>query len=76
MLGRTMAQISLECNTDVSMLTPRLVRTSQVYHPIPDDQQWRIPLLMELLEVRSSNLVIQNLDSVEITQLIADMCIM
>ena len=76
LLGRTMAQISLECNTDVSMLTPRLVRTSQVYHPIPDDQQWRIPLLMELLEVRSSNLVIQNLDSVEITQLIADMCIM
>ena len=74
LLGRTLAKISLECNADVAMLTPKLVRTCQVYHPMPDDHQWKISLLMELLEARSSNLIIEHLTSAELTELIDNVC--
>ena len=73
-LGRTLANISLECDAAVAMLTPKLVRTCQVYHPIPDDQKWRVPLLMELLGARSSYFKIEHLTSDEVSKLIDDVC--
>jgi hypothetical protein len=38
---------------------------------VPDGEQWRIPLRQELLQLRQVHLVVENLDSKEISDIIS-----
>ena len=74
LLGRTLEKISSECHTELVSLTPNTVKNTLKYFPIPDDQKWRAPLLLELLDAREQNLTIENLTSNDIKYLIDNIC--
>jgi hypothetical protein len=50
LLGRTLCKIGFNCGVAPSDLSANLVKSSLQYFPVPDDQQWRVPLLMELID--------------------------
>ena len=70
LLGRTLFKIGSECGVDHADLTLTMVRNSRQYFPVPDDQQWRVPLLLELLDARSDRMSIENLTSNQISDII------
>ena len=73
-LGRTLGKIAAECGVSSSVLSPSTVKRNLFYFPVPDDQQWRAPLLTELLDVRSKHLFIENLISDQISLIIDNIC--
>ena len=74
LLGRTLGKIASECGVEASALDPSLVKRSLLYFPVPEDQQWRVPLLWELLDTRSNLLTIENLTSDQLSSLIDNIC--
>ena len=74
LLGRTLGKIATECGVEPSGLSPTTVKRSLGYFPVPDDQQWRVPLLLELLDVRSKKSTIENLTSDQILSIIDSIC--
>ena len=74
LLGRTLWNISSECGVDLDGLTPQVVKKSLRYFPVPEQQQWRVGLLFELLEARSNTKKIANLTRVEVENIIEDIC--
>ena len=74
LLGRTLGKIAAECGVNILALTPTIVNRLLRYFPIPDDEQWRVPLLMELLDVRSNQCSIENLTSDQISLIIDNIC--
>ena len=74
LLGRTLCKIGLDCGVAPSDLSANLVKSSLQYFPVPDDQQWRVPLLLELLDARSDKMTIENLTSNQISDIIDNIC--
>ena len=74
LFGRTLGKIAAECGVSPPDLSPRTVQRNLLYFPVPDDQQWRVPLLFELLDARSKLLTIENLTSDQIFTLIDSIC--
>ena len=74
LLGRTTSRIALECEVEVGSLNPNEVKLNMKYFPVPEEQHWRVPVLSELLEVRSSNSGIENLTPADVTQFIDIIC--
>ena len=58
----------------LGQLTAQLVNKKLVYFKVPDGEQWRIPLLQELLKLRQGHLKIDNLNSMEISNIIDHLC--
>ena len=74
LLGRTLCKIGLDCGVAPSDLSANLVKSSLQYFPVPDDQQWRVPLLLELLDAHSDKMTIENLTSNQISDIIDNIC--
>ena len=70
-----MRRISTECGVELAALTPQAVKRSLRYFPVPDDQHWRISLLLELLDARDKKIMIENLTAEEIVNIIEEVCI-
>ena len=43
---------------------------SLVFSPIPENEEWRIGMLKELLDIRTNDLVLENFSKVEIDDMI------
>ena len=56
------------------VLTAPIVKKKLVYFEMPMEEQWRVPLLKELLKVRQGNLKLGNMDNTEISFLIDYLC--
>ena len=74
LLGRTTSRIALESNVGLENLQPNDVKLNLKYFPVPEEQEWRVSILSELLDVRSSNSVIENLTLVDVNQFIDIIC--
>ena len=71
-LGKTLRQILDDCRltgSGLGQLNAQLVKKNLLYFMVPDGEQWRIPLIQELL-----HLVVDNLDSKEIGDIIDHLC--
>ena len=66
LVGKTLSKLALELNCDRSAVSASLVKRLD-YHPISDQEKWRVPLIMELIDARKRRLVIPgfNLDEIE-----------
>jgi len=53
-----------------------LVKQNMIYNQIPLDQEWKLPILYELLKVKDDNFVLNNFDDKEIATMIIDQLIM
>ena len=76
-LGRTLRHILDDCRltwSGLGQLNAQLVKKNLLYFMVPDGEQWRIPLIQELLQLRQGHLVVDNLDSKEIGDIIDHLC--
>ena len=51
-----------------------LVKSSMKYYDVPEQQEWRIPLLHNLLFVRSKDWIVDEFDDHELEEMIAYVC--
>ena len=72
-MGRTVNRIGIECNIGRESVAPAEARNVR-YFPPPREEEWRIPLLLELLDAREGRSVIPGIDSAEIELMINRVC--
>ena len=77
MLGNTLRQLLDKCSmteSGLDVLTAPLVKKKLAYFEMPVEEHWRVPLLQELLKIRQGHLKLGNLDTMEISYLIDNLC--
>ena len=72
--GSNLRNISRDCQTDIKSLTPATVKSNMKYFPVPDEEQWRIPLLSNLVSIRTEDLLIENFENTELDNIIEYVC--
>ena len=55
-------------------LTSYDVKTKMQYCTVPKGEEWRIPLVYNLLSIKSNELSLLNFDNKEIDQILEDVC--
>ena len=60
--GCNLKNISISCNTEISDLTPSIVKDKMKYREIPNEESWRLNTINDLLLVREGDLFIPNFD--------------
>ena len=71
-IGKNMGSICADFRGET--VTPGSVKMKLKYVPVPEEDTWRLPPLKELLEVRSGQATLSNLDSEDISALINILC--
>ena len=76
-LGRTLCRMKAECDVSkaVGLLTPGAVKRNMKYSHIKEGEQWRINLILELIEVRARKLGIPDFETNEVDEMIKHLCI-
>ena len=75
-MGRTLRSLVEQCSTTgVECLTATLVKRKCCYFSPPESQEWRGPLLRELIKIRDGQLEVQNLDMEETNLMIDHLCL-
>ena len=75
-MGQTLRSLVDQCGlTDVEDLSASTVKKNCNFFPMPDAEQWRAPMLRELISSRDGQLVIENFASEEIKDLIDHLCV-
>ena len=70
---RTISRIAVDCKIGKELITPVDVR-KLCYFPPPSGEEWRIPLLLELLEAREGRSDIPGVHAAEIDFMIGQVC--
>ena len=74
MYGNNLQKISKLCNTTSDELNPMVVKQNMCVYPCPVGEEWRIQMLMELCELKSNDLVVENFDNTEYDDFIEYLC--
>ena len=72
--GKTLSRICADTNLVRSSLSPSSVKKSMEYFCVPAGQDWRVDMVLELLNLREGSLEIDDLESDEVTTLINYLC--
>ena len=72
--GSNLQYIASDCKTDINSVTPSLVRNVMSYVDCPEDELWRVPLLMNLINIRSSEMFLDNFEDDELYNIVENIC--
>ena len=72
--SKNLSQIAKETKTEIKELTPHIVKKEMQYFAVPEEEQWRIPFLHNLLRIRCEEWTIDNFANSEIKELIEYVC--
>ena len=72
--GKNLRNIMLLCNKDNTSLVNENDLDNLTYNPIPENEIWRMDLLNELMNTRSSSLEVPGFTSDELTDIINIVC--
>ena len=72
--GNNLHMISKMCDTEIGGLSTILVKNKVKYRQMPVDEEWRIPLLTEMLFARENNVEIEGLSRIDINHIIMYVC--
>ena len=61
-LCKNLNTIADDCNVLVDNLSKNFVEQNLTFSKLPDDQNWKIPLIYELLDLRSNNFSVDDFD--------------
>ena len=74
-LKSNLRNIAKDCKQKtVDDLSPSLVKNNMVYFDVPDNEEWRISLLHNLLLVRSQQWTVEQLEDKELEEMIEYVC--
>ena len=71
-MGKNMGRIEKDLKSD--KITATKVKKELRYFPVPEEQAWRIPFIKELIEVRSGNATMSNIEAEDVTKMINILC--
>ena len=74
-LCKNISNISRECNVDRIFLNKSFVKSEMTYSH-PGENEWRIPLVKELISVRSNPRLLDGFDTNDIQDMINSVCVM
>ena len=69
-LGRILFSIANDCYVNLSDLSKMLVKKQMKYFDGPLDHAWKVPVLQELLNIRTNNLHVEGFDDYEIIEMV------
>ena len=73
-LGRNLFCIGNDCSVNPSDLSKMLVEKQMKYFDVPLENEWKVPVLQELLNTRINNLYVEGFDDYVITEMINMLC--
>ena len=72
MLGRCMSQILRECEVDnLSSLSSSIIKRNMKYFPVPEEEEWRVGCIMELL---NEKVEIPGFSDKEVKEILSYLC--
>ena len=78
-LGKTLHNILEQCDLiegeSLEILSANLVKKKMKYFRVPVAEEWRLPILTDLLKIREKKLELNNFEPNEIEEMITDICI-
>ena len=75
-MGRTLHHLKLQCTVNKTEdLSPALIKKSMKYSAIPEAEEWRIPLALELKDIRDGKVSLSEFSKSEVEELLASVCI-
>ena len=76
-LGKTLQSVLAQCGIGESkfeQLSPELVKKKCSYFVVPENEKWRLPIITELLQIRSSQLSLTDFDTNHIEDMLKFLC--
>ena len=73
-LCKNLESIAQDYNVQSRNLNKFCVNQNMKYNHIPLDQEWKLPILHDLLKVKEDNFVLNNFDDNEIATMINFLC--
>jgi hypothetical protein len=72
--GKNLFNLSRELDCEIEELSSSFVKANLEFKPLPDEEQWRIPLLLNLLDIRNDSMGLDHFRKRDIEDLIQDIC--
>ena len=72
--GHNLRKIANLCGKNIDELSSQEVKNKVRYRNLPQDEEWRIPILKEMLFARENNIEIEGLTKRDINQIINYVC--
>ena len=72
--GNNLRKISTICDKDIENLSTQIIKNNVRYRNLPEDENWRIPILDEMLFARENNIEIEGLSKKDINGIITYVC--
>ena len=73
--GRNLHHLVNELECDKIDLSSSFIKQNMEFKAVPQNEQWRIPLLMNLLEIKKDIIELNGFQKEEIEAMIEDVCI-
>ena len=73
-IGKTTRLLSDRCGVEAQLLTSYDVKKSLKYFDTPEGQEWRAPLVRELISIRDGQLGLHGFSAEEIKILLDNLC--
>ena len=73
--GKNLHQLLNELECDKLELSSSFIKQNMKYQDVPQNEQWRIPLLLNLMAVRNNSMELKDFQDEEIDAMIQDICI-
>ena len=72
--GNNLRKISKTCDIDIENLSTQIIKNKVRYRNLPENENWRIPILNEMLFARENNIEIEGLSKKDINGIINYVC--
>ena len=72
--GRNLFHLQRELDCDIQDLSSSFIKANMKFKLLPNEEQWRIPLLLNLLDIRNDTLEVENFGKEEIQHIIEEIC--
>ena len=68
--GNNLKNIANDCGTTIEDLSSYIVKKEMKFFRVPHEEQWRIPLVKELMETKHGDLKLSELDNNDLNEMV------
>ena len=68
--GSNLTHIARECNVNNINLTSNIVKQNMKYFKVPITEEWKIPVVQELIKLRNGEINLSNFDENELNEMV------
>ena len=72
--GRNIYNIAKECQVNKDLIDPATVKSNLTYFKIPIDEEWRIDMMHNLINIKIGDFSVENFEDEEVNSLLSFVC--